>query len=186
MIVLAIIGVLIALLLPAIQTVRERARDLVCKNNLHQLNLAVASYIGIHKRLPKPSAPNLFGGWTVEILPFIEQKNLGDTIVPGSRIDAATEGLLRQPRIMRCPSRELLDNIADGKMYPSHYVLVPRGRENYSIFDAPTKLNVAWASGPQIRFNEIRRESGPHHGGFFYVGGFQGGVQFMLNGEVVN
>ena len=186
MIVLAIIGVLMALLFPAIQSVRERARDTVCKNNLHQLNLAVASYVGIHKRLPRPSTPDLFGGWSVEILPFIEQKNLADTIVPGSRIESASDVLLRQPRIMRCPSREILDNIADGKMYPSHYVLAPSRRESFSISDAPVKFNVAWASGAQLRLNEIKREKGPHRGGFFYSGGFQDGVRFMLNGEDVN
>ena len=75
-------------------SVREQARNTVCKNNLRQRSLAVASYIGIHKRLPKPSAPNIFGGWTVAILPFIEQKTLGDTIVPGSRIDTASWWLL--------------------------------------------------------------------------------------------
>lgn len=186
MIVLTIIGVLLALLLPAVQTVRERARDTVCKNNLRQLNLAMANYVDIHKRLPRPSAPNVFGGWAVEVLPFIEQKSLGDTIVPGSRIDTASEVLLRQPRIMRCPSREILDNIADGKMYPSHYVLASGRRGSFSIGDAPVKLNIPWASGAQLNFNEIQRETGPHHGGFFYSGGFQEGVQFILNGADVN
>ena len=54
-IVCAIVGVLLALLLPAAQAVRLRAMEMVCKNNLHQLNLAAAQYAETNKRLPLPA-----------------------------------------------------------------------------------------------------------------------------------
>jgi prepilin-type N-terminal cleavage/methylation domain-containing protein len=80
LVVLAIISVLLGLLLPAVQAARERARETVCKNNLHQLNLALGQFAEVHKQLPPPFRPGKVGGWTVEILPFLEQGNLKDAI----------------------------------------------------------------------------------------------------------
>ena len=79
MIVLSIIGILLALLLPAVQAARERARETVCKNNVHQLNLGIAHYFEIHKKLPPRSLTGKFGGWSIEVLPFIEEKALAPT-----------------------------------------------------------------------------------------------------------
>ena len=106
MIVLSIIGILLAMLLPAVQAVRERARETVCKNNVHQINLGIAHYFEIHKKLPPRSLPGKFGGWSIEVLPFIEEKNLGESVEIGSALEKASEPQLRQPRIMRCPNRD--------------------------------------------------------------------------------
>jgi prepilin-type N-terminal cleavage/methylation domain-containing protein/prepilin-type processing-associated H-X9-DG protein len=84
--VVAIIAVLIALLLPAIQSAREIARRTQCINNLIQLGIALGNYVSTHNVLP-PGVVNDKGpiqnipvgyhfGWTVQILPFLEQKNL--------------------------------------------------------------------------------------------------------------
>ncbi len=84
--VVAIIAVLIALLLPAIFSSREIARRLQCNNNLLQLGIAMGNYVSTHAVLP-PGVVNDTGpiqnvprgyhfGWAVQILPFIEQKNL--------------------------------------------------------------------------------------------------------------
>lgn len=85
-VVLTIILIMLAFLLPAVQSARERAREMVCKNNLHQINLAIAQFAETHKQLPGPTAPGLTGGWIVEILPFIEQKNLMANIQIGEPI----------------------------------------------------------------------------------------------------
>ena len=87
--VIAIIGVLIALLLPAVQAAREAARRAQCSNNLKQLGLGVHNYLSATNAFPPlmcsfaVSAPNLppNGGtwplaWSVAILPFIEQPAL--------------------------------------------------------------------------------------------------------------
>lgn len=71
-VVLAIISILLSLLLPAVQSVRERARETVCKNNLHQINLGIAQFAETHNEFPQPSPPGLIGGWMVEILPFVD------------------------------------------------------------------------------------------------------------------
>lgn len=95
LVVIAIIGVLIGMLLPAVQSVREAARRTVCSNNMKQMGLAIHSHelaIGIfpdggyHFRSSRTlingraaSAPKQDWGWLYQILPFIEQDNLHQT-----------------------------------------------------------------------------------------------------------
>ncbi len=75
---IAIIGILIALLLPAVQQVREAARRTACKNNLKQIGLAFHTYESNFGRFPIGSrSQNAFGpSWWVGILPQLEQASL--------------------------------------------------------------------------------------------------------------
>lgn len=88
LVVIAIIGILIGMLLPAVQQVREAARRIQCANNVRQLGLAVMNYESAHMHFPAgwitsdEMAPmeEPGWGWSAEILPFIEAKNVFDRI----------------------------------------------------------------------------------------------------------
>jgi len=88
LVVIAIIGILISLLLPAVQSAREAARRMQCSNNLKQLSLAVHNYEGPHRCLPPSGIYQNFSAngedlrsgtmisWVVLLLPYIEQQPL--------------------------------------------------------------------------------------------------------------
>ncbi|MFK7737195.1 MAG: DUF1559 domain-containing protein [Pirellulaceae bacterium] len=117
LVVIAIIGILVGLLLPAVQSAREAARRMQCQNNLKQMGLALLNYESAYRRFPMAmmshperncaSGPECGSspydddgfGWQSKILPFIEQTNLYNQlqsiVLPsGNRLPYGTYGAL--------------------------------------------------------------------------------------------
>src|SRR6185503_12239912 len=112
LVVIAIIAILIALLVPAVQKVRDTAARAQCQNNLKQLALGALNYEWTRKEFPRGNAPtgNFPDGgntsWMFQALLYTEQNQLYDQVVKaGSLTNAVTAGILPQ-RIpfSRCPA----------------------------------------------------------------------------------
>lgn len=80
LVVIAIIGVLVGLLLPAVQSAREAARRSSCSNNLKQIGLGIHNFHSAKQRLPssirEPQAGGVRRGTLVSLLPFLDQQKL--------------------------------------------------------------------------------------------------------------
>jgi len=116
LVVIAIIAILIGLLLPAVQKVREAASRLKCQNNLKQIGLGFHNYHSSYNRFPSGfesqttgiDEPNLGPGWgwAAQLLPYVEQDNLARQINFSLDIRHANNATARITRVplYLCPS----------------------------------------------------------------------------------
>ena len=153
LVVIAIIGILIGMLLPAVQQVREAARRIECSNKMRQMTLGMLSYESAHQNFPPGITGNalLNNGinWSGIILPFVEQDSLFEVLsrqtnnfttfnsgqgstppiwVGGANPDTAAEVL----PIFHCPSDEMEErNNVRGRSTGTNGPALEHGKSNY-------------------------------------------------------
>ncbi len=153
LVVIAIIAILIAMLMPAVQKVRESASRTQCVNNLKQIGLAAHSYYDSKKSFPPGSkgpfpppaawSDPLVGGipyghfsWAAEILPFLEQKDLYNAI---DFTKPAYVGILWENGVNRGPAGDVANKVVSEStpsifVCPSaHRVQLQNTQKDYAI-----------------------------------------------------
>jgi prepilin-type N-terminal cleavage/methylation domain-containing protein/prepilin-type processing-associated H-X9-DG protein len=166
LVVIAIIAILIGLLVPAVQKVREAAARTQCENNLKQMGLAFHMYQDTHKNLPSGwstnsggnDAPSPYWSWSCLILPFIEQGPLYNQIAPVVPPTAGSGTTLSLPGnpanaivttvvpVYQCPSdtgqtiNPNFGNYGKNNYVVNRWVTGPRGGPNGNANPAPMKV----------------------------------------------
>lgn len=157
LVVIAIIAILIGLLVPAVQKVREAAARLQCENNLKQLALACHSYENIYRRMPTLYASGTNDSWIVQILPFIEQTALANQYTPGNWTLPANATVVDTPiPIVTCPSSGQPQNVtivgaAFGEIALTDYFAVTGANAtSYAhAYGSPVPTDLSGVFGPQ-------------------------------------
>ena len=150
LVVIAIIAILIAILVPAVQKVREAAARTQCLNHMKQLGLAIHGFHDARKGFPKAGESSTYLSWHVFVLPFLDQTPLYDQFDlspgtyngnpngtgPGKNINALTFVAVFQcpsspvKKMQRGPAHHVVDERANGiDPYTTHYygVMGPLG-----------------------------------------------------------
>lgn len=170
LVVLAVIGILIALLLPAVQSVREAARRIQCANHLKQIGLAMLNYESAHRRFPagyvEISPPVRAYYWSSYTLPFLEQGPLYNSLeldqpfnVAGTANYIAAATFLP---VYQCPSSGVAQNAADGQgidgRSPSTYLACASGLLGFESGDPPYVGNSSAAVSDGIFFENSQTQ----------------------------
>ena len=142
LVVVAIIGILVALMLPAIQQARESARKTQCANNLKQIGLGMHAYLGTHKAFPPGYTSKVLpdhddGGpgwaWGARIMPYIEEGPLHNQIDYEISLRGADSEAVRLTSvpIFVCPSDDMFEPIIDIPSKSSTLIICKMAAGNY-------------------------------------------------------
>ncbi|MEO2008573.1 MAG: DUF1559 domain-containing protein [Pirellulaceae bacterium] len=183
----ATIGVLVALLLPAVQAAREAARRMSSSNNLKQITLAMHNHHEVYKKLPAPASFDENGkpllSWRVHLLPFLDQRELYDQFHLDEPWDSQHNKTLigSIPSVYRNPSgvapppmaNYLLPrgagSIFEGKDGPSFRQITDGLSNTLLVLEVNDDASVIWTKPGDLSFNAENPLAGlgtSHPGGF--------------------
>jgi len=166
LVVIAIIGVMVGLLLPAVQAAREAARRMSCSNNLKQISLGFQNYHDTFNTLPpgairypvSGNTPNTAHFWSAFILPFIELSTVHDQIAFGGHVVWTTGGSLIAAQspipTYRCPSSTDPASINNGVASP---LVLNRVPNSYSVNMSGTIGNTVGTASYPARAGETQQ-----------------------------
>src|SRR5487761_918592 len=164
LVVISIIGMLLALLLPAVQASRESARANTCKNNLRQIGLALLNHESALKRFPsggwgyqwfgdpdRGSSLAQPGGWAFSILPYIERRDLatyGAGQMGQAKLQAVTQANQIAVSLFYCPSRRGVGTYPFDMQWPPRNAaaMSAAAKSDYAINGGDFQINAG--SGP--------------------------------------
>lgn len=158
LVVIAIIGVLVGLLLPAVQMAREAARRTYCQNNLKQLALSIHNYESVYGFIPNEesgeSPTARLDGWTwgAAVLPFVEQTNLYNSFdFRFPPLDERNRDLVAtEMSVFRCPS-EVGPRVVD-LVDPESFEELKLTAENYGYND---NIGFLYNNGQPVAFKDV-------------------------------
>ena len=147
LVVIAIIGVLVSMIMPAVQMVREAARRTTCSNNLKQIGLAIHNYESSRMLFPPSRPADEFLTWPVYLMPYVEMSNMYDRLELQKRFEFQNPDVVKNTMpVMLCPSRQRpVSNISKWELHgPAGAVgdyAGNAGSERFFLFDTWALFN---------------------------------------------
>jgi prepilin-type N-terminal cleavage/methylation domain-containing protein len=162
-IVLAIIGILLAMLFPALQALHQHARRTECDDHIRQLSLALSMYIDANRAFPPPPPDGRLGGWSYAVLPYMEETPLANLFNVNQQVTSPrnVSAAARRPALFVCPVMPDTADSITGIENTFYLLVVDPTKRNYEwksvrwmIKDVPEGSRYSWCTSPEMSWEQ--------------------------------